>query len=208
MRTIAIIPAYNEEKTVGTSVAAAKGSAYVDAVYVVDDGSCDNTGLVARQAGAEVIKLDDNRGKGAALEIGLKSTSSDIIVFLDADLIGIKAEHVDALVVPVIEEGVDMTLGVFANGRRSTDLAQKLTPFLTGQRAIKRYVLQGLPNIEELGFGVEVALTRFVKTHGIPYREVVLLQVSQVMKEEKFGLVDGIARRLRMYWEIMRTLAQ
>lgn len=208
MRTVAIIPAYNEEKTIGISVAAAKGSRHIDDVFVVNDGSCDRTSQVAREAGATVIEMGNNRGKGAALQLGLQSTASDIIVFLDADLIGLTTTHVDALVLPVLEGEVDMTLGVFDGGRRSTDLAQKITPFLTGQRAVRRQVLQELPNIEELGFGVEVALTRYVKAHGVPYCEVILSEVSQVMKEEKFGLIDGITRRLRMYWDIVRTLAQ
>ncbi|HHW98580.1 MAG TPA: glycosyltransferase [Firmicutes bacterium] len=208
MRTIAIIPAYNEEKTVGNSVAAAKGSRFVDEVYVVNDGSEDRTSQRAKDAGATVIEMGNNRGKGAALQMGLQSTSSDIIVFLDADLIGLKVVHVDSLVLPVLQGEVDMTLGVFEGGRRSTDLAQKITPFLTGQRAVRRQILQQLPNIEELGFGVEIALTRYVKAHGVPYREIMLHEVSQVMKEEKFGLIDGISRRLRMYWDIVRTLAQ
>ncbi|NLW18007.1 MAG: glycosyltransferase family 2 protein [Firmicutes bacterium] len=208
MRTIAIIPAYNEEKTVGNSVTAAKGSRYVNEVFVVNDGSCDRTSQIARDAGATVIEMGNNRGKGAALQVGLQSTASDIIVFLDADLIGIKTVHVDSLVLPVLEGEVDMTLGIFEGGRRTTDLAQKLTPFLTGQRAVRRQVLQELPNMEEMGFGVEVALTRYVKTHGVPYKEVILHDVSQVMKEEKFGLINGISRRLRMYWDIVRTLAQ
>lgn len=208
MRTVAIIPAYNEEKTIGISVAAARGSRHIDDVFVVNDGSCDRTSQVAREAGATVIEMGNNRGKGAALQLGLQSTASDIIVFLDADLIGLTTTHVDALILPVLEGEVDMTLGVFDGGRRSTDLAQKITPFLTGQRAVRRQVLQELPNIEELGFGVEVALTRYAKAHGVPYCEVILNEVSQVMKEEKFGLIDGITRRLRMYWDIVRTLAQ
>lgn len=208
MRTIAIIPAYNEEKTIGIIIAAAKASSYIDDVYVVNDGSCDETSQNASTAGATVIEMGHNRGKGAALQLGLQSTASDIIVFLDADLIGLRSDHVDSLILPVLQGEVDMTLGVFDGGRRSTDLAQKLTPFLTGQRAVRRQILQEMPNIEELGFGVEVALTRYAKSQGVPYQEVVLHEVSQVMKEEKFGLIDGITRRLRMYWDIVRTLAQ
>ncbi|NLY54259.1 MAG: glycosyltransferase family 2 protein [Firmicutes bacterium] len=208
MRTIAIIPAYNEEKTIGNVVAAAKASSNIEAVYVVNDGSCDKTSQVAREAGAIVIELDSNRGKGAALQVGLQSTESEVILFLDADLVGLTTELIDALVLPVCRGEVDMTLGVFEGGRRSTDLAQKITPFLTGQRAIRRAVLQELPSMDDLGFGVEVALTRYVKSHGAVYIEVPLNGVSQVMKEEKFGLLDGFTRRLRMYWDIVRTLAQ
>ncbi|NLY54178.1 MAG: hypothetical protein GX060_06145 [Firmicutes bacterium] len=56
--------------------------------------------------------------------------------------------------------------------------------------------------------GEPISSTRFAKTHGITYEEVIMPEVSQIMKEEKFGLIDGFSRRLRMYWEIVRTLAQ
>jgi len=208
MRTIAIIPAYNEEKTIGHVVAAAHASELVDEVVVVNDGSADQTSQVAQVAGATVVEMGCNRGKGAALQTGLQSTDSEVILFLDADLIGLTTEHIDTLLLPVVNGQVDMTLGIFGKGRAATDLAQKITPFLSGQRAIKRTVLQQLPSMDELGYGVEIALTRFVKSKGIPYQEVILPEVSQVTKEEKFGLLDGFTRRLRMYWDIVRTLAQ
>lgn len=208
MRTIAIIPAFNEEKTIASVVHAARASRYIDQVFVINDGSVDQTSQMAQVAGATVVEMGTNRGKGAALQMGLQSTNSDVIVFLDADLIGLTTDHIDTLLLPVVRGQVDMTLGVFGKGRAATDLAQKITPFLSGQRAIKRTVLQQLPSLDELGYGVEVALTRYVKSQGIPYQEVILPEVSQVMKEEKFGLLDGLTRRLRMYWDIVRTLAQ
>lgn len=208
MRSIAIIPAYNEEKTIATVVAAAQASRYIDMVVVVNDGSIDQTSQMAQAAGATVVEMGSNRGKGAALQMGLQCTDSEVIVFLDADLIGLTSEHINTLLLPVLRGEVDMTLGVFGKGRAATSLAQKITPFLSGQRAIKRIVLQQLPSLDELGYGVEVALTRYVKSQGIPYQEVILPEVSQVMKEEKFGLLDGFTRRLRMYWDIVRTLAQ
>ncbi|MGI6357512.1 MAG: glycosyltransferase family 2 protein [Bacillota bacterium] len=208
MRTIAIIPAYNEEKTIARVVTAAQNSKYIDQVVVVNDGSEDHTSQMAESAGAVVLEMGCNRGKGAAIQAGLQRTDSEVILFLDADLIGLTSAHIDTLLAPVISGQVDMTLGVFDHGRAATDLAQKITPFLSGQRAIKRSILRQLPSLDELGFGVEVALTRFVKSNGIAYQEVILPEVSQVTKEEKFGLLDGFTRRLRMYWDIVRALAQ
>lgn len=208
MRTVAIIPAYNEEKTIGFVVKAARETADIHEVVVINDGSEDNTSRAAADAGATVIEMPQNRGKGAALQAGMQATDSDVVVFLDADLVGLQPEHIDALLQPVLRGEVAMTLGVFGKGRAATDLAQKITPFLSGQRAIRRQVLRDLPSMDELGFGVEVALTKYIKTHNIPYCEVIMPEVSQVMKEEKFGFFDGFTRRLRMYWDIVRTLAQ
>jgi glycosyltransferase involved in cell wall biosynthesis len=65
----AILPAYNEEVSIGSVVLRTRK--YADRVIVVDDGSSDRTAEVAQMAGAEVIRHPQNRGKGAALKTGL-----------------------------------------------------------------------------------------------------------------------------------------
>jgi len=85
MKIITIIPAYNESKFIKKVVKCSKK--YSD-VVVVDDGSDDNTGSVAENAGAVVLKHPKNLGKGAAIKTGLKfilESSYDIIVFIDGD---------------------------------------------------------------------------------------------------------------------------
>lgn len=89
---IAVIPAHNEAKTVAAVVAATR--AFVDVVLVVDDGSSDDTSAVAAAAGAEVLRLVPNRGKGGALAAGLEAALArhpDWVATLDAD-----GEHVPA----------------------------------------------------------------------------------------------------------------
>ncbi len=86
MRTIAVIPAYNEEKTVGLVVRKAKK--YVDKVIVVDDFSKDNTSKVAEKAGAVVLRHPVNLGAGSSLKTGCEAAlrlKGDIIVTLDSD---------------------------------------------------------------------------------------------------------------------------
>ena len=68
-QTAAIIPAYQDEKHIGDI--ARRTREQVDHVLVVDDGSTDHTAERAREAGAEVIVHDQNRGKGEALKTGL-----------------------------------------------------------------------------------------------------------------------------------------
>lgn len=84
---------------------------------------------MARAHRVEVVCLPTNRGKGAAVAAGLSRAQGEVIGFLDADLVGLRPEHIRALVLPVIEGQADMTIGLFGGGRLSTDLAQKLTPF-------------------------------------------------------------------------------
>jgi len=203
-----VIPAFNEEKTVGSVVRAARGCPWVSGVIVVNDGSTDLTSEVAAQEGANVINLEQNRGKGGAMMAGLQNTSDEIIVFLDADLIGLTSAHVSQLIEPVISGRAELSIGVFSNGRITTDLAQKIAPYLSGQRAITRRLINLIPDFSDTGWGVEVALTKYVKDNDIPVEEVVLADVTQIMKEEKVGLLKGFASRMKMYWHIVKVLGQ
>jgi glycosyltransferase involved in cell wall biosynthesis len=82
----AVVPAKDEEGNVGDVVRGVAG--HVDLVVVVDDGSTDNTGEEAREAGALVLKLSKNKGKGYALRKGVERAlkeGADALVFIDAD---------------------------------------------------------------------------------------------------------------------------
>ena len=205
-RVAVVIPAYNEEEHIGAVLSAVTALPEVEQVIVVSDGSVDRTADIARYFGARVIELKVNQGKGAALRIGCEmAVGADIVVFLDADLVGLTPHHVRALLDPVLRGDTAATVGVFEGGRMSTDLAQLLAPMLSGQRALRRHLLADL-ELEDTGFGVEVALHRALKRLGVDVREVVLQDLSQVMKEEKLGLAKGLAARMKMYWEILREI--
>ena len=86
MKTVAVIPAFNEASRVGRVVEEAKR--FVDAVIVVDDGSADATGDVAEKAGAIVLRHIENSGVGAATMTGIEAAralGAQILVTLDAD---------------------------------------------------------------------------------------------------------------------------
>jgi len=80
-----IIPAYNEEKTIGGLVAAIKKQHPDFKVLVVNDGSGDRTAAEASDAGAEVYNHPYNIGNGAAVKSGIRIAESDVLVFMDAD---------------------------------------------------------------------------------------------------------------------------
>lgn len=208
MSVSAIIPAYNEEKHIGQVLYAVKRVGEIDDIVVVSDGSTDRTAEVACGFdGVRVIELPQNMGKGYAMKAGLDNTSASIVLFLDADLLGLEPHHVRALLLPVFHGAADMVLGVFCSGRGMTDLAQKLTPFLTGQRAVKRWVLDMIgEEVWSTGYGIEMALTRCARKWNLRVMEVPLYGVTHVMKEEKMGAMRGMAERLKMYWEIAKQL--
>jgi len=208
MRVAVVIPAFNEESTIGAVVQTLAQVELIDEIVVVSDGSQDRTGQAARQVGARVIEHTVNLGKAAAMKTGLEATSAPLILFLDADLIGLAPSHVKALVMPVIRSAADMTIGVFDEGRLSTDLAQLVAPYLSGQRAVRREIVEEMfrsePDADVGRFGIEVALTRHVNNRGYRVVEVPLEEMSHRMKEEKLGLVKGMAARLKMYYEILK----
>jgi len=206
LKTAAIIPAFNEERTIGSVIETVWQVPLIDEIIVVSDGSTDGTAHIAETMGVRVVSLPENLGKGGAMMVGVNSTTADVVLFLDADLIGLRPMHVADLLLPVLEGRAEMTVGIFEQGRLATDLAQFIAPFLSGQRAVKRELVRQLSNLELTRFGVEVALTRFAKTAGISVVEVELRDMTHVMKEEKLGMVRGFMARLRMYWEIARCV--
>lgn len=205
MNVTALIPAYNEEKTIGSIVETLNSIEEIDEIIVINDGSSDNTPNIAFNAGARVIDFDENRGKGAAIQRGIEEITSDIILMLDGDLIGFNKEHVYRLLEPLLNEEAEMTVGKFNHGRGLTDLAQFFTPNLSGQRAIKSDLLRRIIDLNEAGYGVEIALNKLVRKHG-RLKYVELPELTHLMKEEKRGLTQGVVDRAKMYWDIIKIL--
>jgi glycosyltransferase involved in cell wall biosynthesis len=110
MKTVAVVPAQNEEETIGKVVTLVKE--YVDDVIVIDDGSRDATRLRALQAGASVISHPLNRGVGAALRTGYRvalQQKADFIVQIDGDF-----QHDPKYIPDLLEEfqnGHDIVIG-------------------------------------------------------------------------------------------------
>ena len=208
---VALIPAHNEEERVGNVINVIKTIPLIDRIVVVDDGSDDNTSDAARKAGAEVIRLKENRGKASAMDEGVNRTSEPVILFLDADLQNLHEVHVYDLLVPVLQGKVDMTMGVFRNGRFRTDIAHRISPGLSGQRAMRRSVWSLLDKkrpMEKIGYGIERELQSLVKKDKVSLEVVYWEGVSQFTKEEKMGPQKGLKMRMKMYQDILKTWAK
>jgi len=207
MKVAAIVPAHNERERISAVLDAIKNAETVDEILVVSDGSTDGTyELVSADPEIRVIQLKTNLGKGGAMRAGALGTDADVILFLDADLIGMDGGKVDAIVRPVIEERADMSIGIFKGGRGPTDLAQFLTPYISGQRAMRREVFLNIPLIDRVRSGVETAITKYYRAHGLRVERVTLVGCTHCMKEEKLGFVRGAAARMRMYYDIGKIM--
>lgn len=208
MRVSAIIPAFNEADRIGKVLEPLKEVPEVEEIIVVDDGSSDDTAEVARTHGVKVIRLPENKGKALALDAGVRAAKNELLLFLDADLTGLRPEHIRKLLDAYKAGGADIVIGVFKEGRAATDLSMKIAPFLSGQRVLHRRIWERARVVldEETSFGAEIALTKAALKEGWKHRRVTLEGVSHVRKEEKHGLWEGLKHRLAMYRDILRTI--
>lgn len=106
-RVTAVIPAKNEERTISEAVE--KAFRFVHEVIVMDGRSTDGTVENARKAGATVY-IDSGKGKGAAIRESLERTTSDIVVFMDADGSHDPAD-IPKLVRPIWQNEADLVVG-------------------------------------------------------------------------------------------------
>ncbi len=207
MKISAIVPAYNEASRIGAVLRPLVECAAVDEVIVIDDGSDDGTAAVAQQFPVQVIRLAENCGKAKALDEGVTRARNDVLLFLDADLVGLSKEHVMRFINAYADNGVDMVVGVFSNGRRNTDFAQKFNPYASGQRILtKRLWERAKANVHEMNYGIEFALSKLAVKEGWKQEKVKLEGVTHVLKEEKRGFSTGIRERFKMYGDMIKWL--
>ena len=205
-----VVPAYNEAGRISSVLRPVIASELVDDVIVVDDGSDDGTADEAKLFSIRVVELPENKGKAAALDYGVSLAKNDTFLFLDADLVGLTTAHVDKLIHRYQEMNLDMAVGVFANGRRNTDIAQKINPYASGQRVLNRKqwerAKQCLEEVEEVDFGIEIALSRLAAKENWVKEYVKLEGVTHVLKEEKRGFKQGTIDRFKMYGHMIKWL--
>src|SRR2546426_37847 len=183
-----VIPAYQAAATVGAVVARTRRAVPGAIVYVVDDGSTDETGKQAGQ-GATVLAHPRNLGKGAALRTGIARALADgagVIVTVDADGQH-PPEDIPRLVVPVGAGEADLVLGARARtqamplGRRCTNwlsaalasrLAGRAVPDAqTGFRALSRRAAQAIQP-REARYDFEAAFLLEALARGLAVRSV------------------------------------
>jgi glycosyltransferase involved in cell wall biosynthesis len=132
LQTAAVIPAYQDEKHIGEIVRRTRER--LDYVLVVDDGSSDKTAQRAREAGAEVVVHDQNRGKGEAIKTGLEywlGREVTWVTLLDSD-----GQHLPEEIDRFIAAAASVTRPAFFIGNRMNDVARM--PFV--RRVVNRYM--------------------------------------------------------------------
>jgi glycosyltransferase involved in cell wall biosynthesis len=123
-----VVPAYNEEKTIGKLIKKLGKGGYKN-IIVVDDGSRDHTFDVAKENGAIVLRLPINRGAGGALRTGFNqaiSQGAKVVVMMDADLQH-KVSDIKSLLKPFAKKKLDIVLGSrFLGNKKDMPLVRQI----------------------------------------------------------------------------------
>lgn len=197
-----IVPALNEEVTIGSVVLQLKE--YARTVLVVDDGSTDRTTDIARMAGAQVIRLEENQGKAFAVKIGmdaLKGRDLRAVVMVDGD-----GQHrisdMPAVLAPVLRGEADLVIGsrLMSNrhhvpayrrfGQRALNqftnigAKERLTDTQSGFRAMN---MKGVRNMDFncSGYGLESGMIVQFASRGLVIKEVSIDVRYDVPKKHK-----------------------
>ncbi len=214
-----IIPAYNEEKGIGTVIDKTKavldnvGGSYE--IIVVDDGSTDRTATIAREKKVVLVQHPYNKGYGAALKTGVKNAKGNTLLFIDADAQQ-NADDIPRLLEPMGE--YDMVVGQRTRGskiplmrRVGKSILGTLANYLAGQkipdlnsgfRAIKKEIVMKYLGIlpDTFSFTTTITLALIKEGYNLKY---VPIETGERVGSSKIKLFqDGF----RFIMLILRTI--
>lgn len=208
MRLSVILPAFHEEQVIGHVVKGIR-DLHPDTtdveVLVVDDGSRDGTADKAAGAGATVVRHPYNKGNGAAIKTGIRSSRGDIIVMMDAD--GQHDPQDIARLVAPMNEGYDMVVGARANKDQQwhrlianasyNRVSSYLTGFpiedlTSGFRAVRRDLALQFCYLLPNTFSYPTTLTMAVIRGGYSLKYVPIRAAPRVGKSKIKLLRDGM----------------
>jgi glycosyltransferase involved in cell wall biosynthesis len=205
-----VVPAYNEGERIAAvlkTLVRARNSELITDIIVVDDGSIDRTAKVVSEFPVKLVKLPLNQGKGAALAAGITASKTDLILFLDADLVGLKSTHIERLLKPIVgNKKLGMTIGIFRSSGFIANFGNMLLS-LSGQRTVRKSWAKDIPDLVHSRYGADTLMTRYAKKQGVKSVRVYLDHLTHVYKEQKHNFIIGFFRyRLKMYLEIAKVL--
>lgn len=203
-----IICAYNEEERIGGVLEALNDHPLIGEVIVIDDGSTDQTSeKVKAHPHVRLIPHATNKGKSHAVATGIEQAAHDLIMLLDADLIGLSAEDITRLAEPVLTGEADISISL----RKNSLFIYKIIglDFVSGERVFsKTFLTDHLENIRQLpGFGLESYMNRLIIEHHYRVRIVTWNTVTHARKTQKIGFWKGLREEIRMLFKILKVLS-
>jgi glycosyltransferase involved in cell wall biosynthesis len=203
-----IICAHNEAPRIAAVLAAATGHSRIDELVVVDDASQDDTAEVVRRfPAARLVRLERNVGKSRALIEGLRASSGERVMLLDADLANITERDISELADPVLSGRADVSLSLRKNALAIHHWLG--LDFTSGERVIPRALLADvLHEVERLPrFGIESYMNSLIIARRMRVAVVRWEGVTHMRKAEKYGFVRGTLADWGMVYDVLRVLS-
>ena len=213
-RTItAVICVYNEERTVGGVVKTVLDCDTIDEAIVVNDGSTDNTAQILGQFLGDdkfrYVEFNENMGKSYAMTKGVELAKGDVILFIDADIIGFESKHIEQLVSPLIHGEADMVIGQpYPNEMRRRLNPLRPLELLAGERALyKKDILPIVDKIRTSKYGVETLMVLYYKSQGKRIKIEYLWGVTHLLKFQKEEPLSVLKNYLKEASDILGATA-
>ncbi len=165
----AIISVYNEERTIENVITSLLNCYLIDELIVVNDGSTDKSGQIISKLqesfSFQYIDFPQNRGKSFAMATGVETAQGEVIVFVDADIIGLKCSHIQKMLHPLLNGEADMVIGQpYADSEKKTDPLKPLE-MLAGERAVyKQDILPIIDKMKHSKYGAETLMNLYYKS--------------------------------------------
>ncbi len=177
----ALIPAYNEERNINQVLLLLKKSSLIDEVICINDGSGDKTlQIVKKIPEIKIINLKKNCGKANAIVEGLKAAKGEIVIFIDADVTGLKEDSLKKLISPLQKQTADAVIGYPIISRMD-----KFFKPLSGERAyFRKDLLPHLSSLKNKRWGLELHLNFLFRGKRL---KIVPLQIKNTMKYKKYS---------------------
>lgn len=199
----AIVAAFNEAARIGRVLDVLTSYAGFAEVVVVDDGSSDGTAAIASAFPVTVLRVEPNQGKGHAMDVGVAHASTDLIFFADADIVGLTHDMISETISPVADGTCEMFILMRNRKIYLLHRIMAFVPLLGGERALTKHLWDMLPTRYKDRFRIEAGLNFYAIHHGSGLKYRVFKGISQTVKESKFGLWEGMRRRISMFWEVL-----
>ncbi|WP_081768682.1 glycosyltransferase [Herbaspirillum sp. RV1423] len=201
-----VICAFNEAPRIAAVLEVVSRHPILHEVIVVDDGSTDGTAEVVKQfPSVKLISSQVNQGKSAAMAAGIAAARCEILMLLDADLKGLRGDHITALAEPVLDGSADVGISLRKNSLYIFRLIG--LDFVSGERVIRKDILtEALPQMLLLPrFGVEVFMNKRIVERRLSIAVARWIEVTQSRKTEKLGYWRGIAAEWRMIADLLHV---
>jgi len=201
-----VIAAYNEEPRIARVLKVVEHHPLINEVIVVNDGSADKTSDVVKRYHVKLIENTKNMGKTLSVKRGIEAAKNDLIMLLDADLIGLNSDSITKLAKPVLDNKVDWTLSLRKNSVGFMRLAKM--DWISGERLVPKVLLMDkrIWSRPDVSYGLETLMNKTLLEKNTTFCSVYLPSVTITPKAKKIGLVKGVVGELKMFDQIFRVL--